>query len=140
VRALARRSAEAAKQIRAVIGDSATDVASGARLVHEAGEIIGDIAGKAEEVNELIGIIAIASREQASGVDGINGALSQLQGSTQANAAAVQSAAHAATQLREEAGRLLELVRRFRTDEPEAAARSPSAQRLAGRGRPRLSG
>ena len=140
VRGLARRSAEAAKQIRAVIGDSVSDVANGARLVHEAGAIIGDIAGKAEEVNELIGIIAIASREQASGVDGINGALSQLQGTTQANAAAVQSAAHAATQLREEAGRLFELVRRFRTDEPQAAAHGPSAERLTGRGRPLLSG
>jgi methyl-accepting chemotaxis protein len=67
-------------------------------------------------VNDLIGVIALASREQANGVEGINSALAQLQGATQGNAAVVQQAAHSAKRLREEAARLSELVGRFRID------------------------
>ncbi len=142
VRNLARRSAEAAREIKALIGDSVADVATGARLVHTAGEIIHDITGKVEEVNELIGVIAIASREQASGVEGINDALSQLQGATQANASAVQGAAYSAVQLKEEAGRLFDLVRRFRLDEagPLAEHQAPPVSRLAKRPTALLSG
>jgi len=126
VRALAHRSAEAAREIKALIGESAADVAAGDRLVQAAGDIINDITDKAEQVNELLGVIAIASREQASGVDSVNGALGQLQGVTQDNAAAVQGAAHSAAKLRDEAARLFELVRRFRLDQ-QAAEEPPAA-------------
>jgi methyl-accepting chemotaxis protein len=85
--------------------------------VHQSGAVIDDITRNVEEVNEMIGVIAIASREQSSGVEGINGALAQMQGSTQDSAAVVQDAAHAAVRLREEAARLLDLVARFRVDE-----------------------
>ena len=120
VRALAHRSAEAAREIKKLIGDSVADVAAGDRLVHSAGAIIQEITDKAEQVNELLGVIAVASREQASGVDAMNGALGQLQGATQDNAAAVQSAAASAARLRDEAGRLFSLVGRFRIDEAPA--------------------
>ena len=126
VRGLARRSAEAAREVKALIGDSAASVDQGAKLVHEAGAIINDVTASVEEVNELIGIIAIASREQASGVDDINKALAQLQGVTQTNARVVQEAAHSAVTLKEEAGRLFDLVGRFQVDAaPEEAHERP---------------
>ena len=124
VRSLARRSADAAKEIKGLIGDSVSNVDAGAKLVHEAGQIIDDVVASVEEVNELIGVIAVASREQASGVEGINSALAQLQGATQHNASVVQEAAYSAVTLKEEAGRLFDLVGQFRVDE---AAASPSA-------------
>jgi methyl-accepting chemotaxis protein len=122
VRGLAHRSAEAAKQIKTLIGESASNIGAGTRLAHEAGETIGAVMGGVEEVNELIGVIAVASREQASGVEGVNTALAQLQGVTQQNAAVVQEAAFSAVTLKEEAGRLFELVGRFQVDEAPRAA------------------
>jgi methyl-accepting chemotaxis protein len=131
VRSLAHRSAEAARQIKALIGTSVANVSAGTKLVHEAGQVIGDVMANVEEVNELIGVIAIASREQAMGVEGINTALAQLQGATQQNAAVVQDAAYSAVRLKEEAARLFELVGRFQVDEaPQAAA--PALGRSSG--------
>jgi methyl-accepting chemotaxis protein len=132
VRGLARRSAEAAKEIKTLIGDSVTSVSGGAKLVHESGEVITRVAASVEEVNELIGVIAIASREQASGVEGINSALAQLQGATQSNATVVQQAAQSAVMLREEAGRLSELVGRFRIDAVAPAAQATARATLPG--------
>jgi methyl-accepting chemotaxis protein len=121
VRSLAHRSADAAKEIKVLIGNSAADVKEGGRLVDEAGRTIDEVMAKVEEVNELIGVIAVASREQASGVEGINTALVQLQGVTQQNAAVVQDAAFSAVTLKEEAGRLFDLVGRFQIDEASRA-------------------
>ena len=116
VRSLAHRSADAARQIKALIGESVTNVSAGAALVQQSGAVIDEVTRNVEEVNEMLGVIAVASREQSTGVEGIGGALSRMQGSTEENAAVVQDAAHAATRLREEAARLLELVARFRMD------------------------
>jgi len=124
VRSLAHRSADAARQIKALIDESVTNVSAGAALVQQSGAVIDEVTHNVEEVNEMLGVIAVASREQSTGVEGISGALSRIQGSTQENAAVVQDAAHAATRLREEAARLLELVARFRMD---AAAPRPPA-------------
>lgn len=121
VRALARRSAEAAKEIGALIGESVAQVEDGAARVREAGEAIDKVVASVEEMNELLGVISIASREQAGGVDSINHALSQLQGVTQENAGMVQSASHSAVTLREEAARLSDLVGRFRLDDTPVA-------------------
>ena len=117
VRALARRSAEAAKEIGGLIGESVAQVEEGATRVREAGTAIDKVVAAVEEMNELLGVISIASREQAGGVDSVNQALVQLQGATQENAAMVQSASHFAVTLREEAARLSHLVGRFRLDE-----------------------
>ena len=130
VRSLARRSAEAAKEIKGLIGTSVADVEQGARRVHEAGEIIDAVVVSVEEVNELIGVVAIASREQATGVDGVNTALLKLQGATDQNAAVVQDAAYSAVTLKEEAARLFELVARFRVAESEAAGEGPARSTL----------
>jgi methyl-accepting chemotaxis protein len=136
VRSLAHRSADAARQIKALIGESVASVSAGAALVHQSGAAIDEITRNVEQVNEMIGVIAIASREQSSGVESVNGALAQMQGSTQDNAAVVQDAAHAAMRLKEEAARLLELVARFQVDEVAAAAPAPRPVRAL----PRRSG
>ena len=116
VRALARRSADAAREIKQLIGDSVSAVSDGTRLVREAGHTISEATSAVEEVNELIGVIAIASREQSGGVQGVSDALSQLQGVTQQNAHLVQDAAAASVELKEEAARLTDLVGRFHVD------------------------
>jgi methyl-accepting chemotaxis protein len=125
VRSLARRSADAAKQIAGLIGTSSESVAAGTRLVGEAGDVIRQVTSTVEEVSQLIGEIAIASGEQASGVEGINRAIVQLQGVTQDNAALVHDAASSSARLKEEAARLSELVGRFRVDSDGAAPRRP---------------
>ena len=132
VRSLAHRSADAARQVKALLGEAASGVAAGTSLVREAGEVIGRVTERIEEVNEMIGVIAIASREQASGVEGINSALAQLQGATQQSASAVQQAAFAAVRLKEESASLYDTVARFRVDE---AAPEPAAQVLPRRAR-----
>jgi methyl-accepting chemotaxis protein len=143
VRSLARRSADAAKEIKGLIGNSAASVAKGTALVEETGKVIEDVTSHVEQVNELIGVIAIASREQASGVESINTALSQIQGATQHNAAVVQDAAMASVQLKEESSRLFDLVAHFQVDAvaeaPAAAPSAPRARRAIGRATPLLS-
>jgi len=143
VRSLAHRSAEAARQIKSLIDGSVASVSAGTALVHQAGTVITEITRNVESVNEQIGVIAVASREQSSGTEGINSAISQLQGATQESAAVVQQTAIAAVRLKEEAERLHELVARFRIDAAPAGARPapmapspmppPSARLRAGR-------
>ena len=122
VRSLAQRSADAAKEIKALIGDSVASVERGARLVQDTGRIIGEVTSSVEQVNELIGIVAVASREQSAGVEGVNKALVQLQGATRETAAVVEQTALSAVTFKEEAGRLFALVSRFRIDEETAPA------------------
>jgi methyl-accepting chemotaxis protein len=140
VRSLAHRSADAAKEIKGLIDSSVSSVSAGTELVHQAGEVIAEVTKNVESVNEQIGVIAVASREQSSGMEGINTAIAQLQGATQQSAAVVQDTAHAAVRLKEEASRLFDLVARFRIDEapiarpaPATQAPAPLAARLRGR-------
>ena len=123
VRSLAHRSAEAAKEIKALIDGSVASVSAGTALVHEAGTVIAEVTKNVESVNEQIGVIAVASREQSGGMEGINAAISQLQGATQASASVVQETAFAAVRLKEESARLFELVARFRIDDAAPEAR-----------------
>jgi len=126
VRSLAQRSAQAAREIRGLIAESVDSVSAGSRLVRESGDVIEQVTDSVENVNALIGVIAVASREQANGVEGINNALARLQGSTQSSATLVQQAAQSALRLREEAERMSELVGRFRMD--EAGSRLPASR------------
>jgi len=130
VRALAQRSAQAAKEVKGLIGESVASVEQGARLVQDAGTIINEVTASVEEVNELIGVIAVASREQAGGVEGVNRALVQLQGVTQQNAALVQQAASSAMSFKEESAKLFDLVARFRVDQQAFRAGMPDVPRL----------
>ena len=123
VRALAHRCAEAAKEIRALIEQSAGEIMEGSRQVEAAGKVIDEIVTSVQRANELIGKIATASAEQSSGVGEINKAIVQLESVTQENAALVEAAAASSLSFQDEAGRLTEVVARFRiADEARSAA------------------
>jgi methyl-accepting chemotaxis protein len=121
VRGLARRSAEAAREIGALITDSAHRVDAGSRLVADAGRTMGDIVGQAQQVDALIAGISRAAAEQSAGMGQINAAMAQLDESTQQNAALVEQAAAAAHHIDQQAARLAEVVQVFQHGVPEAA-------------------
>ena len=124
VRALAQRSADAAKQVKGLIGESMEGVVDGSKLVDEAAETIAHVAESVKGVAQLIGEIAAASGEQSTGVDEINRALAQLERVTQQNAALVEQAAAAALAFEEEAANLTRAVGAFKTDRGEARERA----------------
>lgn len=138
VRNLAQRSSESARDIRSLIAESAATVAQGARMANETHTAIDAIKDQVEQVNELIGVIAIASRQQSSGVEGVGGALASLQAATQHNASVVQQAAASAASLREESGRLEALVETFHTDREVVLAAGRARARLPGAARTAL--
>ena len=114
VRSLAGRSAEAAKEIKALIGVSVSKVESGTRLVATAGATMTEIVGSVQRVSDIIGEISAAAAEQSSGIGGVNTAVSELDQMTQQNAALVEQSAAAAESLREQAERLAQVVSTFR--------------------------
>jgi methyl-accepting chemotaxis protein/methyl-accepting chemotaxis protein-2 (aspartate sensor receptor) len=114
VRALAQRSAEAAREIKALIGASVGKVESGTRQVQAAGATMGDIVANVQGVSTLISEISAASSEQQGGIDQINSAVTHLDQMTQQNAALVEQSAAAAESLQEQAVVLAEVVRLFR--------------------------
>jgi methyl-accepting chemotaxis protein len=114
VRALAQRSAEAAKQISGLIGQSVAQIAEGSRNAEKSGKVIDGIVAGVQQTSGLIGEISAASGEQASGVEEINRSITQLEGVTQQNAALVEQASASAMSFEEEARRLADLVSRFR--------------------------
>jgi methyl-accepting chemotaxis protein len=113
VRNLASRSAEAAKQIKALIEDSVRKVDDGSKLVDESGRTLDDIVGAVKKVTDLIAEITAASREQATGVEEVNKAVMQMDEMTQQNAALVEEAAAATEALTEQAQSLAQLVSFF---------------------------
>ncbi len=115
VRSLAQRSAEAAREIKKLIGSSVDKISAGTALVHEAGKTIGDIVGNAQKVSSFIAEITTASTEQSQGIAEVNATVGQLDQMTQQNAALVEQSAAAADSLREQAQRLAEVVAVFRT-------------------------
>jgi methyl-accepting chemotaxis protein len=129
VRSLAQRSAEAAKEIKALIGASVDKVDSGSRLVTEAGQTMSEIVGSVQRVTDIIGEITAAASEQSDGIGQVNTAVTQLDQMTQQNAALVEQSTAAAESLREQAQRLQASVAVFRID---AAAASAPARQEAG--------
>jgi methyl-accepting chemotaxis protein len=115
VRALAQRSAEAAKEIKTLIASSTAQVERGARLVSDTGQSLSGIVGKIAEIDTLISEIAQSSQEQATGLNQVNTAVNQMDQVTQRNAAMCEEATAAAAGLRSEAGVLAGLVARFDT-------------------------
>jgi methyl-accepting chemotaxis protein len=114
VRSLAQRSAEAAREIKALIGASVDKVETGSRQVADAGSTMGDIVTSVRRVSDIIGEISNAAAEQSQGIGQVNGAVTQLDQSTQQNAALVEQSAAAAESLREEATRLAQVVATFK--------------------------
>jgi len=114
VRSLAQRSAEAAKEIKALIGASVDSVEQGSDLVTQTGQAMQDIVSSVSRVSDLIGEIAAAAGEQRDGIQQVNQAVTQLDQMTQQNAALVEESAAAAQSMREQANRLAEAVAAFR--------------------------
>jgi len=120
VRNLAQRSAEAAKEIKSLIGESVEKVEAGSRLVDDAGRSMDDIVKQVKRVTDLIGEISSASLQQASGIGQIGDAVTQLDQVTQQNAALVEESAAASDSLKQQASRLAELVAVFKYKEAAA--------------------
>ncbi len=114
VRSLAQRSAQAAREIKGLIGNSADSVQAGATLVEQAGRTMQEIVGRVQRVSELIDHISMASAEQTGGLGQISDAVSQLDTVTQQNAALVEESAAAAESLDQQARRLVQAVSVFR--------------------------
>jgi methyl-accepting chemotaxis protein len=114
VRALAQRSADAAREIKGLIGASVERVDTGATLVRDAGTTIADIVSGVQRVSQVIGEITLAANQQNVGIGEINTAVAQLDRMTQENAALVEQAAAAAEALKDQAQRLTEAVAGFR--------------------------
>jgi methyl-accepting chemotaxis protein-1 (serine sensor receptor) len=114
VRSLAQRAGTAAKEIKALIGDSVERVGSGAKLVRTAGETMDEIRGSIAHVTTIIKEIALASDEQRDGIEQVSLAVSQMDQVSQQNAALVEEAAAAAASLDDQASVLRSAVAVFR--------------------------
>ncbi|MCC6949333.1 MAG: HAMP domain-containing protein [Bradyrhizobiaceae bacterium] len=119
VRNLAQRSSQAAKDIKELIGNSSDQVQEGVELVNRAGTALTDIVESVKKVADIVSEIASASAEQATGIDQINTALSQMDEVTQQNSALVEQNAASAKSLERQAAAMDEHVRTFRIDDAE---------------------
>jgi methyl-accepting chemotaxis protein len=116
VRSLAQRSAEAAKEIKSLIGASVEKVESGSRLVADAGTTMGEIVASVQRVTDIIAEITSAASQQSQGIVEVNGAVTKLDEMTQQNAALVEQSAAAAISLQQQAERLAHSVSVFKLD------------------------
>jgi methyl-accepting chemotaxis protein len=122
VRNLAQRSAEAAKEIKALISDSVDRVEQGTVLVDRAGTTMQEVVCSIRRVTDIVGEISSASQEQSAGVSQVVEAVSQMDQATQQNAALVEESAAAAASLRSQADQLLKAVAVFRLGNGHATA------------------
>jgi methyl-accepting chemotaxis protein len=123
VRNLAKRSADAAKEIKGLISDSVDRVEAGNRLVDQAGRTMEEVVGSIKRVAKIVTDISEASREQSAGIEQVSLAVSQMDEVTQQNAALVEQAAAAAESLEEQAIHLAESVSVFKVSDRGAAPR-----------------
>jgi methyl-accepting chemotaxis protein len=129
VRSLAQRSAEAAKEIKTLIGASVERVETGSRLVADAGSTMSEIVASVQRVTDIIGEITAAASEQSQGIGQVNTAVTQLDQMTQQNAALVEQSAAAAESLKQEAHRMSGVVATFKVDDTRAPS-TAVAQRV----------
>ena len=122
VRNLAQRSAAAAKEIKALIGDSVDKVGAGTKLVDEAGKTMQEIVTSVKRVTDIMSEITAASQEQSSGIEQVNQAITQMDQVTQQNAALVEQAAAAAESMQEQAQNLTQAVAVFNVGKAAAGA------------------
>ena len=132
VRALAQRSADAAKEIKGLISASTDQVGKGVKLVGETGDTLREILTQVAEINELVGEIASSSKEQAVGLAEVNQAVNQMDQVTQQNAAMVEQSTAASHALSTEAAELERLIGRFQVgavvhEMPARVERRPTA-------------
>jgi methyl-accepting chemotaxis protein len=127
VRNLAQRSAAASKEIKGLIGDSVRKVEVGSEHVNQSGTTLSEIMGSVKRVTDIISEIAAASREQNTGLDQVNKAVSQLDQVTQTNAAQTEELSATAEALSEQASELQALVAKFRTGAVSSTQAKPPA-------------
>ncbi len=117
VRALAQRSADAAKEIKQLISTSGEQVVLGVKLVGDTGKALTRMVGQVEQISRIVGEIAAAAREQSSALGQVNSAINQMDQVTQQNAAMVEQSTAACHGLASEARELGSLIAMFRTEE-----------------------
>ena len=128
VRSLAQRSAEAAKEIKQLIGTSVDNVESGSAQVAQAGQSMQEIVQGVRRVSDLIGEITASSTEQRDGISQVNQAVANLDQMTQQNAALVEESSAAAAAMHEQAQRLAQVVAVFNVGSGAALAARPAAK------------
>jgi X-X-X-Leu-X-X-Gly heptad repeat protein len=114
VRSLAQRSANAAKEIKTLIGDSVEKIDTGAKLVDQAGAAMQEIVESVKQVTDIMGEITAASDEQRAGIEQVNQAIAQMDQVTQQNAALVEEATAASEAMQDQAGSLAQIVSVFK--------------------------
>jgi methyl-accepting chemotaxis protein len=129
VRALAQRSAEAAKEIKALISASSGQVTAGVKLVGETGKALERIVGQVETLNGVISGIASSTHEQSTGMHEINTAVNQMDQVTQQNAAMVEQSTAASHTLLGQADELTALISKFQTGTPAAGRPAKSMRK-----------
>jgi methyl-accepting chemotaxis protein len=137
VRALAQRSAGAAKEIKALISTSSTHVNAGVQLVGNAGQALERILSKVVDISTLMGSIAASTKEQSLGLHEVNSSISQMDHVTQQNAAMVEESTAASFALVNEAQQLTDMIGRFQIGpvaQPERRALNLSPSRSQRRG------
>ena len=129
VRALAQRSADAAKEIKTLISASSQQVGQGVDLVGKTGEALKQMVAQVEQIDLLVSEIASSAQEQATGLNEVNSAVNQMDQVTQQNAAMVEQSTAATHSLRGEANELRRLIGEFRTgDAPMGHRVAPATQ------------
>ncbi|GBR02677.1 methyl-accepting chemotaxis protein [Acetobacter oeni] len=139
VRVLAQRSADAAKEIKGLIGQAREEVRSGVELVGETGTVLKTIIGDVGEINEHISAIVEAARDQASGLQDVNAAVAAIDHNTQQNTGVVEQTSAASRNLAEEVVELSAMLGTFRlhdTGLPGHIRDLTSTRALSGNGRP----
>ncbi|AOL19765.1 methyl-accepting chemotaxis protein [Xanthomonas citri pv. malvacearum] len=121
VRTLAQRSSGAAKEIKDLIADSVERVAAGSVLVNTAGRTMSELVTSVQRVTDIMGEISAASQEQSAGIEQVNQTVTQMDETTQQNAALVEEATAAARSLEEQAIGLTEAVAVFKTEQGTAS-------------------
>ncbi|TSE21633.1 Methyl-accepting chemotaxis protein IV [Tepidimonas alkaliphilus] len=127
VRALAQRSAEAARQIKALIEESVAQIGHGSQQVQQAGQTMLEVVQAVQRVADTIGEVSAAAGEQSEGIAQINAAMGQLEQATQQNAALVEQAGAATEALRQQAQELLRALQVFHLGAEAAALAAPQA-------------
>jgi methyl-accepting chemotaxis protein len=137
VRNLAQRSAAAAKEIKGLIQDSVAKVEAGTELVNQSGHTLAEIVTSVKRVTDIVSEIAAASREQASGIEQVNKAVTQMDQVTQGNASQTEELSGTAEGLAGQAAQLQQLVAQFnlakRNREPTAVQARPAPVRSVAR-------
>ena len=127
VRALAQRSSDAAKEIKALILESSRHVETGVNLVGRTGDALGQIVSKVGEISSLVAEISASAQEQSTALTEVNAAINQMDQTTQQNAAMVEESTAASHALTHEAEILTQLVARFEIGAPHPATKTTTA-------------